>query len=700
MFKYDAFISYRHVHPDMEIAQDIQRLIEAFVVSKAVPAVPKRRDFLVFRDRDELASGELGEAIENALENSAFLIVVCSRRTPLSPWCRREVEYFREVRDPSNIIAVLLEGEPEESFPPELRDVRKLVRTPGGAVQERRDEFLAADVRPDRVRAEGFPGYEEVERDPRALRALRRKSAALLKRTEINRIMATILGVSYGDITQRQRERKMRRAMALVSVVALVLGVFATTVTAMWVKSMRSEEKANERNAAITMSLATKAIADGDRLLGILYSRAAMSAADRSMGSYSRLQGEYYSNLSAATLYEDYTPTLEIKTDSGVPSFGQSASGGELVTAGRDASLTVWNARNGTPVRSIRLPSKPTKVGSARDGSSFYALTENNDLHLVSSGGGRIRTVRTGVAGQVANLVVWKDHAILDVGDGASEKVVGVDLAAGRRLFAMDLNKEGVVSVDVRDDGAEFAVAYAGGGASRHDARTGALSAWIAGRPAGAPSGASGSLARSELIHYAPRGNMLVYLSGSARVYYKADIIARIYALADWFSPADIEAPTLEWVDFFDRKTFKKLPIDDVPDLVFTEVMRDVDLVVSVAHVGGVDPEASHSTVEMRRAIVQYSLPLFHLTNVRLEGAHAHIHGTLGDYTVHLGSGVVQQKAGAMINVLPVHSQHRGRLFLPFLDEDPKTAEIVSKIVLFAEDGKIKDPFILEQIKR
>lgn len=186
---------------------------------------------------------------------------------------------------------------------------------------------------------------------------------------------------------------------------------------------------------------------------------------------------------------------------------------------------------------------------------------------------------------------------------------------------------------------------------------------------------------------------------GLQRVYYKANIIARIYALADWFSPADIEAPTLEWVDFFDRKTFKKLPIDDVPDLIFTEVMRDVDLVVSVAHVGGVDPEASHSTIEMRRAIVAFNLPLFKLDNVRLEGTHAHIHGTLGDYTVHLGSGVVQQKAGAMINVLPVHSQHRGRIFLPFLDEDPKTAEIMSKIVLFAEDGKIKDPFILEQIK-
>lgn len=186
---------------------------------------------------------------------------------------------------------------------------------------------------------------------------------------------------------------------------------------------------------------------------------------------------------------------------------------------------------------------------------------------------------------------------------------------------------------------------------------------------------------------------------GLQRIYYKANIIARIYALADWFSPADIEAPTLEWVEFFDRKTFQRLPIDDVPDLIFSEVMRDVDLVVSVAHVGGVDPEASHSTVEMRRAIVQFTLPLFKLDNVRLEGAHAHIHGKLGDYTVHLGSGVIQQKAGAMVSVLPVHSQHRGRLFLPFLDEDPKTAEILSKIILFAEDGKIKDPFILDQIR-
>ena len=52
-----------------------------------------------------------------------------------------------------------------------------------------------------------------------------------------------------------------------------------------------------------------------------------------------------------------------------------------------------------------------------------------------------------------------------------------------------------------------------------------------------------------------------------------------------------------------------------------------------------------------------------------------------------------------MINILPVHSQKRGRIFLPFVDEDPKTAEIMSKIVLLAEDKKIKDPSILDQIR-
>ncbi len=81
-----------------------------------------------------------------------------------------------------------------------------------------------------------------------------------------------------------------------------------------------------------------------------------------------------------------------------------------------------------------------------------------------------------------------------------------------------------------------------------------------------------------------------------------------------------------------------------------------------------------------------------------LTDSHALIKGARASYSVHLGSGVVHQEGGAMLSILPVHSQKRGRIFLPFVDEDPKTAEIFSKIVLLAEDQKIKDPSILSQI--
>ena len=88
--------------------------------------------------------------------------------------------------------------------------------------------------------------------------------------------------------------------------------------------------------------------------------------------------------------------------------------------------------------------------------------------------------------------------------------------------------------------------------------------------------------------------------------------MARIYAMADWFSPSDIEAPTLEAVVFYDRKSMKPLRIREIPDVIYSEVMRDVDLAVSTAHAGGVDPETSRSTVEMRSAIIQ-CLSLIHI---------------------------------------------------------------------------------------
>ena len=195
------------------------------------------------------------------------------------------------------------------------------------------------------------------------------------------------------------------------------------------------------------------------------------------------------------------------------------------------------------------------------------------------------------------------------------------------------------------------------------------------------------------------RGWTVNYQEGLQKVYHKHGFMASMYAMADWYSPADVEAPTLEYVTFTALKDYKPIPLAAINPLIFSEIMRDVDLVVSVAHVGGIDPEASHSTMQMRAVLAKESARLFKLNNIEVKERHILIKGTLGDYNIHLGSGNVS-KDSLFLSIIPVHSQHLGRLFLPFIDDDPKTAEIISKMKLLAEDDKIQDPTVLAQINR
>jgi hypothetical protein len=125
-----------------------------------------------------------------------------------------------------------------------------------------------------------------------------------------------------------------------------------------------------------------------------------------------------------------------------------------------------------------------------------------------------------------------------------------------------------------------------------------------------------------------------------------------------------------------------------------------MDLVVSVAHEGGVDPEASASTVEMRANLMRETCRLLDIDNVEVLDHHALIKGSLADYSLHLGSAVASVRGGLSLAIVAVHSQHRGRLFLPFADDDPRTAEVLSKMLLLARDRELKDPGILEQIRR
>lgn len=151
LYKYDAFISYRHTEPDKAIAERLHRLLETFKIPKSiVKSSGKKRINRVFRDQDELpTSSNLAENITIALEASDYLIVICSPRTPQSQWVLKEIETFKKLHGQNKILALLIEGEPNESFPEQLRFINKTQTMEDGSIIESIVEVepLAADIR-------------------------------------------------------------------------------------------------------------------------------------------------------------------------------------------------------------------------------------------------------------------------------------------------------------------------------------------------------------------------------------------------------------------------------------------------------------------------------------------------------------------------------------------------------------------------
>lgn len=195
------------------------------------------------------------------------------------------------------------------------------------------------------------------------------------------------------------------------------------------------------------------------------------------------------------------------------------------------------------------------------------------------------------------------------------------------------------------------------------------------------------------------RGWIEHYGEGVRKTYHDADLTVHVDSLGGSFLPDDGDSATIESVAFCRRGRWAPIPLAEVPPRLFSEAMRDLDLVVSVAHRSDVDPEASTSTVAMRADLLRETARLLRLDNVRVEGPRALIAGSLGNYSLHLGSAVVHRQPGGSICIVAVPSQHRGRLFLPFADDDPRTAEILAKALLLARDGEIRDPTILAQLR-
>ena len=223
-YKYKAFISYRHIEPDMQAAEKLQKMLEAYKPPKSLGL--KKENWRIFRDVSELqSSNDLSEIIRNAIESSEFLIVICSPQYTESKWCLQELNRFRELHDNknTNIITLLVNGDPRESFPEALTYPEvPTINAKGETVTVREDvEPLAANIVADSL-----------------------KNSMKKLKTEFLRIAAPLLGCDFNDLFQREKRREAARRRLIFGSVSGILSLIS-------IISVAAAETINGKNPQI-----------------------------------------------------------------------------------------------------------------------------------------------------------------------------------------------------------------------------------------------------------------------------------------------------------------------------------------------------------------------------------------------------------------------------------------------------------------
>ena len=412
--EYTAFISYRHLSPDMDVAQQLHTAIETYRIPAGIRRKTGRKKMgFAFLDEKELPlCADLGKDIETALDHSDWLIAVCSPRYQESLWCMRELEYFIDRKGKNHVLTILVEGEPEKSFPEVLRfekdekDGLKPV------------EPLAADVRADTA-------------------AGRLKK---LKKEKL-RLFAPILGVSYDDLRMRERQRRRKRIASL----AAALLVAAGALTGILIHNARLREEAREQeriaeeqrlraeeerrraeeerlNAvsnrigeALRSAASLRADSDLRQSAGVLLDALALSEANGNMR-----REEILSGLRRALYVEPYMVVSRMDLRNGRLNNAQiSPDGKKALCIVNSNAVALFDLEAGEMAYAVSKGSgEITHITFSPDGSRFAALCDNYRCAAVwnTEDGSEVFTY-TSESGETANVLFWKGSDRLLVQD-------------------------------------------------------------------------------------------------------------------------------------------------------------------------------------------------------------------------------------------------------------------------------------------
>ncbi|MBE6122701.1 MAG: hypothetical protein E7190_08295 [Erysipelotrichaceae bacterium] len=198
MNNYDIYIV--SARSDASAAEELASSIRNYTLPKGTILPDASAGYhRIITDTEEKA---MDETVRNTLAHSSFLIVLCSPDAKDDPGVNAKLTYFRELRNNTNIIAVIVRGDPADAFPDSFIE-KKLVPhvLPDMTITEREEtiEPIAADLRAE---------------DPKRYKQL--------LRYETLRIIASVLGLHPDDLEQRHRSRTRKAMLTMLAVISAV----------------------------------------------------------------------------------------------------------------------------------------------------------------------------------------------------------------------------------------------------------------------------------------------------------------------------------------------------------------------------------------------------------------------------------------------------------------------------------------------
>lgn len=191
-FEYLAFISYKR--EDEKWADWLQKKIEGYRLPARIckahnlpPKLPR-----VFRDTTDIEPGPLSDTLQKSLNNSKFLIVVCSPRSARSYWVGEEINHFIRSGRQNQILLLITDGIPYSS------DVETECIHP--VIRENLPEMLGVNLH-----EEGSDWWY------------------IKKEKAFIRLLSKSLDISFDALWDRHRRKRMNQALTILVVFLLFL---------------------------------------------------------------------------------------------------------------------------------------------------------------------------------------------------------------------------------------------------------------------------------------------------------------------------------------------------------------------------------------------------------------------------------------------------------------------------------------------